>query len=73
MAVKRRRSVRIANCEKDEWSGFTDFLANLIEKYAVVLDVDNLPEPTERVAEKKTDREKIIEIYRESIENNKVI
>ena len=35
----------IDNRKKDEWSGFADLLANLIEKYAAVLDIDNLPEP----------------------------
>lgn len=30
---------------KDEWSGFAGLLANLIEKYAAVLDIENLPEP----------------------------
>ena len=30
---------------EDEWSGFADLLANLIEKYADELDIDNLPEP----------------------------
>jgi hypothetical protein len=29
----------------DEWSGFADLIANLIEKYAAVLDIDHLPEP----------------------------
>ena len=29
----------------DKWSGFADLLANLIEKYAAVLDIENLPEP----------------------------
>lgn len=28
----------------DEWSGFVALLANLIEKYAVVLDLDALPD-----------------------------
>ena len=28
----------------DEWSGFAALLANLIEKYAVVLDLDALPD-----------------------------
>ena len=28
----------------DKWSGFADLLANLIEKYAAVLDIENLPE-----------------------------
>ena len=26
----------------DSWSGFADLLANLIEKYAAVLDMDHL-------------------------------
>ena len=29
----------------DEWSGFADLLANLIEKYASELDVENLHVP----------------------------
>lgn len=29
----------------DEWSGFADLLATLIEKYALELDVENLPAP----------------------------
>lgn len=29
----------------DEWSGFAELLANLIEKYAADLDIDNLPDP----------------------------
>lgn len=28
----------------DEWSGFAVFLANMIEKYASELDLDDLPE-----------------------------
>lgn len=28
----------------DEWGGFAALLANLIEKYAVVLDLDALPD-----------------------------
>ena len=30
--------------KNDEWSGFADLLAKLIEKYAAILDIDNLPE-----------------------------
>lgn len=30
----------------DEWSGFAALLANLIEKYAVVLNLDALPDLT---------------------------
>ena len=44
-ARKNRRYAIIDNRKKDEWSGFADLLANLIEKYAAVLDIDNLPEP----------------------------
>ena len=29
----------------DEWSGFAELLANLIEKYAADLDIDNLSDP----------------------------
>lgn len=29
----------------DEWSGFAYLLANLIEKYVEVMDLDNLPDP----------------------------
>ncbi len=35
----------ISHWNKDEWSGLADLLANLIEKYAAVLDLDNLPDP----------------------------
>ena len=37
----------IGQLNKDEWSGFADFMANLIEKYAAVLDIDNLPDKRE--------------------------
>ncbi len=30
----------------DEWSGLADMLANLIEKYASDLDIDNIPDIT---------------------------
>lgn len=45
MTAKRRRYAIIDNRKKDEWSGFANLLANLMEKYAAVLDIDNLPEP----------------------------
>lgn len=37
----------IGQLNKDEWSGFADLTANLIEKYAAVLDIDNLPDKRE--------------------------
>ncbi len=30
---------------RDEWSGFADLMASLIEKYAADLDLDHLPDP----------------------------
>ena len=35
----------------DEWSGFADLLANLIEKYASELDVESLPVPAVLLAD----------------------
>ena len=42
-ATDRRQTV--IEYHRDEWSGFADLLTNLIEKYAAVLDIDNLPDP----------------------------
>ena len=42
--LKSRRLIILENQEKDEWSGFADLLASLIEKYASVLDIDSLPD-----------------------------
>ena len=46
----------------DEWSGFAALLANLIEKYAVVMNLDALPDlvieeavPEKRDADKNID------------------
>lgn len=36
----------------DNWSGFADLLANLIEKYAAVLDIEYLPDPPDYLEEK---------------------
>lgn len=41
----------------DEWSGFADLLANLIEKYASVLDIEHMPVRLV-VIDKKDDTEK---------------
>ena len=30
----------------NDWNGLADLIANLITKYAGVLDIDNLPDPT---------------------------
>lgn len=47
----------------DEWSGFAALLANLIEKYAVVMNLDALPNPAieEAVPEKDGADEMIYE------------
>ncbi len=37
----------------DEWSGLADLLANLIEKYASNLGLDDMPVPTTQVEEKR--------------------
>ena len=43
----------------DEWSGFADLLANLIEKYASELDVENLPAPAVSLDRIRTARQQI--------------
>lgn len=50
----------------DEWSGFADLLANLIEKYADELDIDNLPEPPKIKMSKEFNA-----LKRETVENQK--
>ena len=45
----------------DEWSGFAALLANLIEKYAVVLDLDALPDLViEEAVPEKDEADKMI-------------
>ena len=45
----------------DEWSGFAALLANLIEKYAAVLNLDALPNLViEEAVSKKDDTDKDI-------------
>lgn len=45
----------------DEWSGFAALLANLIEKYAVVLNLDALPDLLiEEAVSEKDDTDKDI-------------
>lgn len=51
----------------DEWSGFAALLANLIEKYAVVLNLDALPDLLiEEAVSEKDDTDK--DIYENDIE-----
>ena len=45
--------ISIAHWNKDEWSGFADLLANLIEKYMAELDLD-IPESLHSLGDKKT-------------------
>ncbi len=40
----------------DEWSGFAALLANLIEKYAVVMNLDTLPDLVIEEAVSEKDR-----------------
>jgi hypothetical protein len=45
----------------DEWSGFAALLANLIEKYAVVLNLDALPDlAIEKSMPKKVEADEMI-------------
>ena len=51
----------------DEWSGFAALLANLIEKYAVVLNLDALPDLViEEAVSEKDDTDK--DIHENNIE-----
>ena len=48
----------------DEWSGFAALLANLIEKYAVVMNLDALPDLViEEAVPEKDDTDKDIHEY----------
>ena len=54
----------------DEWSGFAALLANLIEKYAVVLNLDALPDLViEEAVSEKDDADK--NIHENDIESAK--
>ena len=68
MTAKRRRYAIIDNRKKDEWSGFADLLANLIEKYAAVLDIENLPEPPICLDSEKKEIVNNSKLFEESIE-----
>ena len=61
--------VNIMKSNKDEWGGFADLLANLIEKYADDLDIENLPGPQETL-EKKDQKESINPLNCEKIHDN---
>ena len=56
--------------KNDEWSGFADLLANLIEKYAAVLDIENLPEPSICLDSEKKEIVNKSKLFAESIEKN---
>ena len=67
-AIESRRYTIIDNRKKDEWSGFADLLANLIEKYAAVLDIANLPEPPICLDSEEKEIVNNSKLYAESIE-----
>ena len=58
----------------DEWSGFAALLANLIEKYAVVLNLDALPDLVieEAVSEKDAADKNIYENDIEPVESGMI-
>ena len=70
MATENRRYTIIDNRKKDEWSGFADLLANLIEKYAAVLDIDNLPEPPICLDSKENEIVNNSKLFAKSIEKD---
>ena len=72
VTAKRRRYIIIDNRKKDEWSGFADLLANLIEKYAAVLDIENLPEPPIGLDSEKKEVVNNSKLFAESIEKTDV-
>jgi hypothetical protein len=72
MTAKRRRYPIIDKRNKDEWSGFADLLANLIEKYAAVLDIDNLPEPSICLDSNEKENVNNSKLFAESIEKTDV-
>ena len=71
-ARKNRRYAIIDNRKKDEWSGFADLLANLIEKYAAVLDIENLPEPPICLDSEKKEIVNNSKLFAESIEKTDI-
>ena len=66
MTAKRRRYAIIDNRKKDEWSGFADLLANLIEKY------ENLPEPPICLDSEKKEIVNNSKLFEESIEKTDI-
>lgn len=56
----------------DKWNGFADLLANLIEKYAAVLDIDNLPEPPICLDSEKNEFVNNSKLFAESIEKTDI-
>ncbi len=73
MAEISRRLTIIDNRKKDEWSCFADLLANLIEKYAAVLDIDNLPEPLTCLDSKENENVNNSKLFAKSIEKANIL
>ena len=71
-AIKCRRYTIIDNRKKDEWSGFADLLANLIEKYAAVLDIENLPEPPVCLDDAKKEIENKSKLFEDSVDKTDI-
>jgi|GEM_PF-624292 len=69
ITAKRRELSSIANWNKDEWDCFADLLANLIEKYATTLDIDNLPEPINYFGEKNVEIVNNVGKFENTLEN----
>ena len=52
----------------DNWNGFANLLANLIEKYAAVLDIENLPEPPVCLDDAKNQIEDESKLFAKSVD-----
>lgn len=52
-----------------DWNGLADLIANLITKYAGVLDLDNLPDPMP--VDNNIENKNIFDIAKTQIDKNK--
>ena len=64
---KPKRGLTEIGVDKDEWSGLAELLANLIEKYALKLDIEHISE-----SQINTTQEKECSLPKSEVENIKV-
>ena len=56
----------------DKWNGFADLLANLIEKYAAVLDIENLSEPPGCLGDAKKEIKNKSKLSEDSVDKTEI-